>query len=271
MPLPALLIPLAIAGGSAVAQAAAKLRSHERLNALRAELEELEARHREEVMPLYERQRELCHRLRLPDPELPYSLQEHRHVPVPALWRRLLRRRQRTVADGSPHSRTYIIGRQGASFAAGAVWKAWSVTIMNLLRPLTARLVTLFPSAAPAVGTGSSLVVGTSLRVALGVASLAAVVVGPLLLALAIVREVRKVRKARRELERIRDGWHEELAGYTSRTRLLERQARMRAYTSCRVRHRVRNAVSHTARRRTLRARRSARSIGPAPTALAPR
>lgn len=271
MPLPALLIPLAIAGGSAVAQAAAKLRSHERLNALRAELEELEARHREEVMPLYERQKELCHRLKLPGPELPYSLQEHEHVPEsPPLWKRLLRRRKRTVADGSPHSRAYIIGRQGAGFAAGAVWKAWSSAVMNLLRPMTAKLLTLFPGAAPAVGTGSSLVFGISLRFALGVVSVAAILVGPLLLALAIVREVRKVRKARRELESIRQGWHGELADYTSRTRLLERQARMRVYTSCRVRRRVRNAVSHTSRRpRAVRGAHTWRR--PAPTAPTPR
>ena len=35
-------------------------------------------------------------------------------------WRRLLKRRKRTVADGSPHSRAAIIGRHGVSFAAGA-------------------------------------------------------------------------------------------------------------------------------------------------------
>lgn len=251
MPLPALLLPLAIAGGSAVAQAAAKLRSHERLNALRAELEELESHHREAILPLYEQQVGLCHRLGLPEPEYPASLQESETLPdPPPLWQRLLRRQKRTVADGSPHSRAYIIGRQGAGFAAGTVWKVWSATILNLVRPVGARLLTLFPGAAPAVGTTSSLVFGISLRFALGIVSVAAFVVGPLLLAWAVVREVRKVRKARHELETIRTRRHEELTEYRARTRLLQRNVRMRAYTSCRVRHRIRQASAYTWRRR---------------------
>ena len=229
MPLPALLLPLAIAGGSAVAQAAAKLKSHERLNALRAELEELESRHRDEVLQQYERQVALCQRLHLPGPEFPPSQLKREQPPaLPPLWQRFLRRRKRTVADGSPHSRVGIIGRQGAGFAAGTVWKVWSATILNLVRPVGAKLLTLFPGAAPAVGTTSSLVFGISLRFALGIVSVAAFVVGPLLLVWAIVREVRKVRKARRELETIRAMRHEELTAYAARTRQLERIARAR-------------------------------------------
>lgn len=271
MPLPALLIPLAIAGGSAVAQAAAKLKSHERLNALRAELEDLESHHRDEILHQYEQQVHLCHRLRLAEPEYPASLQKSETLPgPPPLWRRLLRRQKRTVADGSPHSRAGIIGRQGAGFAAGTVWKVWSATILNLVRPVTAKLLTLFPGAAPAVGTGSSLVFGISLRFALGIVSVAAFVVAPLLLAWAIVREVRKVRKARHELETIRTQRHEELNTYKARTRLLQRNVRMRAYTSCRVRHRIRQASAHTSRRRRGNSA-AARPGRPAPTAPAQR
>lgn len=234
-----------------MAQAAAKLRSHERLNALRAELQELESHHREEILPLYEQQMGLCHRLGLPEPEYPASLEESETPPEPPpLWRRLLRRQKRTVADGSPHSRASIIGRQGAGFAAGTVWKVWSATVLNLVRPVGARLLTLFPGAAPAVGTTSSLVFGISLRFALGIVSVAAFVVGPLLLVWAVVREVRKVRKARHELEAIRTQRREELTAYTSRTRLLQRNVRMRAYTSCRVRHRIRQASAYTSRGR---------------------
>ena len=251
MPLPALLIPLAIAGGSAVAQAAAKLKSHERLNALRTELEELESHHRDEIVPVYERQVALCHRLGLPEPEFPPSQQEREELPAPPpLWRRLLRRRTRTVAEGSPHSRVGIIGRQGAGFAAGAVWKAWSATILNLVRPIGARLLTLFPGAAPAVGTGSSLVFGISLRFALGIVSVAAIVVGPLLLAWAVVREVRKVRKARRELEAIRVQRHAELAGYAARTRQLQWQARTHAYANSRFRAQALHGIPYSRRRR---------------------
>lgn len=234
-----------------MAQAAAKLRSHERLNALRADLQELESHHREEILPVYEQQVGLCHRLGLPEPEYPASLRESKTLPdPPPLWRRLLRRQKRTVADGSPHSRTSIIGRQGAGFAAGTVWKVWSATVLNLVRPVGAKLLTLFPGAAPAVGTTSSLAFGISLRFALGVVSVAAFVVAPLLLAWAVVREVRKVRKARHELETIRARRHEELTTYRARTRLLQRNVRMRAYTSCRVRHRIRQASGYTSRRR---------------------
>ena len=251
MPLPALLLPLAIAGGSAVAQAAAKLKSHERLNALRAELEEFESHHRDEMIRQHERQVALCRRLHLPGPEFPPSRWESEEPPAPPpLWMRLLRRRRRTVADGSPHSRVGIIGRQGAGFAAGAVWKAWSATIMNLLRPMTAKLLALFPGAAPAVGTSSSLVFGVSLRLALGVVSIAAFVVGPLLLTWAVVREVRKVRKARRELEAVRTRRRAELAGYTARTRQLQWRARARACARARALVRTRHASPYTSWRR---------------------
>ena len=262
MPLPALLIPLAIAGGSAVAQAAAKLRSHERLNALQFELRELESFHRDEMLQHYERQTVLCHRLGLTEPEFPASLQEPKEPPPPPpMWRRLLRRRKRTVADGSPHSRTSIIGRQGAGVMAGTVWKAWSTTIMNLLRPITAKLLTLFPGAAPAIGTSSSLVFGVSLRFALGVVSVAAIVVGPLLLVWAIIREVRKVRKARRELDTIRKLRRAELASYGALTRQLQWQARKRTYPTCHVRLRAPFGGSYSSpRRRSVRARHSRRA-----------
>ncbi|MDE2836297.1 MAG: hypothetical protein OXL97_02145 [Chloroflexota bacterium] len=264
MPLPALLIPLAIAGGSAVAQAAAKLKSHERLNALQSELQELESLHRDEMLQHYERHIVLCHRLSLPGPELPASLQEHEEPPPPPpIWQRLLRRRKRTVADGSPHSRASIIGRQGAGFVAGTVWKAWSATIMNLLRPITAKLLTLFPGAAPAIGTGSSLVFGVSLRFALGVVSVAAIVIGPLLLVWAVVREVRKVRKARRELETIRNLRRTELASYAALTRQLQWQARRPVYPGCRVGTKVRSATPYSPhQRRTTRPVRAAHPGG---------
>ncbi len=271
MPLPALLLPLAIAGGSAVAQAAAKLKSHERLNALRAELQELESHHRDEMLLHYERQAGLCRRLGLAGPEFPASLQANEEPPLPPpLWRRFLRRRKRTVADGSPHSRASIIGRHGAGFAAGTVWKVWSATILNLVRPVGAKLLTLFPGAAPAVGTTSSLAFGISLRFALGVVSIAAIIVGPLLLAWAVVREVRKVRKARRELETIRTRRHEELTGYAARTRQLQWRARTRTYPACRVRSRIPYASAYSSRKRPAR-RTAVRPERPAPTAPAPR
>ena len=228
MPLPFLVIPLAVAGGSAVVQAVVKLRSHARLNALRAELEGLESRHRDEMRRQYERQIKLCRQLDLPEPELPQVLRETRQVDVEdhpePRWRQLLKRRKRTVADGSPHSRTAIIGRHGASFAAGAVWKVWSVPILNVLRPISIRLLTILPRFAAFGGTGGSIAASTGLRFALGAFNIFGIVLGPVFAAWAIIQEVRNVRKAHRELDDTRIERQNELYSYSARTRQLERQ-----------------------------------------------
>lgn len=227
MALPFLLIPLAVAGGSAVAQAVAKLRSHARLNALRAELEELESRHRDDMRQHYERQVELCGRLDLPEPEQPVVLREPQQAeavdqPEP-VWRRLLKRRKRTVADGSPHSRAAIVGRHGASFAAGAVWRVWSTPILNVARPLITRLLTILPRIAAFGGTGGSIVASTGLRFALGAFNIVGIIVGPALAAWSIAQEIRNVRKAHRELDTTRMQRQDELARYSAHTRQLER------------------------------------------------
>ena len=214
-----------------MAQAVAKLKSHAKLNALRIELEELESRHRDDMRRQYERQIELCLELELPEPELPQVLQvtEIIEVAEPEVprWRQLLKRRKRTVADGSPHSRTAIIGRHGASFAAGAVWRVWSASIMNLMRPIIAffpRIATILPRFAAFGGTGGSIAASTGLRFALGAFNIVGIIVGPLLAGWAIFQEIKNVRKAQRELEDTRGERHEELYRYTARTRQLERQ-----------------------------------------------
>ena len=231
MPLPFFVIPLAVAGGSAVAQAVAKLRSHARLNQLRAELEELESRHRVDMRLQYERQIELCSQLDLPEPELPLVLKEPQEVVEEErqepLWRRLLKRRERTLADGSPHSRAGIIGRHGASFAAGAIWRVWSAVILNWVRPIIAffpRLATILPRFAAFGGTGGSIAASTSVRFALGAFNIVGIIVGPLLAGWAIFQEVRNVRRARHELEETRSERERELHRYSARTRQLERQ-----------------------------------------------
>ncbi|MCY4530083.1 MAG: hypothetical protein OXD46_13755 [Chloroflexi bacterium] len=231
MPLPLLVIPLAVAGGSAVVQAVAKLKSHARLNALRVELEELESRHRDKMRQQYERQIGLCRQLDLPEPELPSVLEEPLAVevaePEPPLWRRYLKRRNRTLADGSPHSRASIIGRHGASFAAGAIWRVWSAAIMNLLRPITAflpRLATILPRFAAFGGTGGSIAASTGLRFALGAFNIVGIIVGPLLAGWAIFQEIKNVKRAKSELEETRTERQEELYRYAARTRQLERQ-----------------------------------------------
>ncbi len=230
MPLPLILVPLAVAGGSAVAQTVAKLKSHARLNELRDELEELESRYREQVRQHYDRQRQLCRRLELPEPELPAVLQESAQPeaaepPVPR-WRRLLNRRSRSVADGSPHSRLGIIGRHAGSFAAGAVWRTFGAPIMNVARPVLARLLTFLPRFAALGGTGGSIAASTGLRFALGAFTVVGIVLGPVFAAWAIVKEIRNVRKARHELESTRVRRRAELTRYAAHTRQLQTKLR---------------------------------------------
>ena len=178
---------------------------------------------------LYQRQTELCRQLGRPEPEPPPVLMEPEQPetdesPAPR-WRRLLRRRTTGVADGSTRSRSGIIGRHGASFAAGAVWRTMSEPILNVLRPVSARLLTIAPRFAAAGGAGGSIVASTSLRFALGAFNVIGIIVGPLLAFWSIFNEVRSVRRARSELETTRLQREAELANYADRTRQLQRQA----------------------------------------------
>ena len=229
MPLPLLLIPLAVAGGSALAQTVSKLRTHSRLNGLQGQLQQLESQHRDQMQQHYDRQAELCLLLDLLEPELPTALREPEpaeatETPVPR-WRRLLKRQKRTLADGSPHTRSGIIGRHAASFAAGTVWRTVSAPVMNVVQPVAARILTFAPRLAATGAASSSIVASTALRFALSAVSVVGLVLGPALAALSIFREVQKVRKARRELDATRIQLQEELAQYAAQTHQLEQQA----------------------------------------------
>ncbi len=240
---------MATAAGSAVAQAVAKLKAHGRLNALRAELEELESRHRAEMRLNYDRQTELCRQLGWPEAEPPPVLREPERTEEaeePASWwrrwwrrlsSRLLSRRAHTLADGSPHSSRFgIIGRHAASFSAGAVWRVASVPIMNVARPMAGRLLSFVPrllTFAPRLATfggsgGGSILASTAtstgLRFALGAFNVIGIVLGPALAAWSIFGEVRKVKRAKQELESTRIQREAELAAYAARTRRLQRR-----------------------------------------------
>ena len=237
MPLPVLLIPLAVAGGSAIAQAVAKLKSHAYLNALREEWEGMEASHKDGMRRQYDRQVALCAQLGRSEPELPLVLRESEQVEeeeTPPLWRRVLlkafRRRRRTVADGSPHSRFSIIARHGGSFAAGAVWRVASAPVLNLARPLLVRMMTFLPRtltilprfAAMGGGAGGSIAASTGLRFAIGAFNAVGILLGPLMAGFAIYNEIKNIRRARRELEELRALRRAELIAYSSQTRRLQ-------------------------------------------------
>ena len=228
MPSPLLLVPLAVAGGSAVAQTVAKLRTHGRLNALRDELEQVESDHRDEMRRYYDRQTVLCRQLGRPEPELPPVLREVEQPeiaePPAPRWRQLLRRRTTTLADGSTRSRSGIIGRHGASFAAGAVWRTLSEPVMNIVRPVITRLLTFAARFAAVGGAGGSIAASTGLRFALGAFNVVGIIVGPALAAWSIFSEIRSVRRARSKLETTRLQRGAELANYAARTLQLQRQ-----------------------------------------------
>ena len=237
MPLPLLLFPLAVAGGSALAQTVAKLRAHSKLNSLHAELLQLESEHRAQMQEHYDRQVELCRQMGLAEPELPERLREPEPVEAPPIprWRRPLKRlkpQKRSLADGPDHSRRFIVGKHAASFTAGTVWKTSGAAIMNIARPMLGRILSIMPRFAAAGGSGAagaggiigSLAASTAVRFALGAITVVGIIVGPLLAGWAIMREIKKVRNAREELETARIERKAELTRYAVRTRQLERE-----------------------------------------------
>ncbi len=237
MPLPLILVPLGIAGGSALAQVVAKLRARSKLTGLRAELETLQAEHREQMQALYDQQTGLCLQLGLPEPELPEALhepdpEETPDKPLPR-WRRVLKRRRQTLADGPIHSRTRIVGQHAASFTAGTIWRTSSGAILNVarpvgatvVRPVLARVVTIAPRfASVGGGAGGSVAASTGIRFAVGTFGVVGIVLGPALTARSIIIEIRRVQKAKRELEAARSRFRDELAEYSLSTQELQEQ-----------------------------------------------
>ena len=95
---------------------------------------------------------------------------------------------------------------------------------MNVVRPVATKLLTFAPRFASLGGTGGSIAASTGLRFALGAFTVVGIVVGPILAVWSIVSEVRKVRKARRELEATRIQREVELSEYAGLTRQLQRR-----------------------------------------------
>ena len=220
-----------------MAQVLAKLRAHSRLTQLKAELETLQTEHRERMQTLYDQQIGLCLLLGLPEPELPEALHEPEPVETPekplSRWRRALKRRRQTLADGPIHSRKRIVGQHAASFTAGTIWRTSSGAILNVVRPVgtsvarpvLARVVTIVPRfAAAGGGAGGSVAASTGIRFAVGTFGVVGIVLGPALTARSIIIEIRRVQKAKRELEEARARFRDELAEYSLSTQKLQEQ-----------------------------------------------
>ena len=235
MPLPVLLLPIALAGGSAAIQAASKVRAHRKLTQLHQELEEARQQHVQEMQRQYDRQLELCAQLDLPEPDLPAALLPQ---PEPELeqgrWSqmrsriraRLPLRKKAALLDQRPSgSSATIVGRHGASFAVSTVWKTSSGPIMRFVQPIAARTTTFMPNFASAGGgVAGPIAVSAGLRFLLTSVSIVGIVVGPALAAWTVWSEYRKVKEARAELADALVRFQTELDDMTSQTSQWESQ-----------------------------------------------
>ncbi len=200
---------IVMAGICAVIQAVVKVRAHRQLTQLHRELDQVRQGHIEAMQVQFDRQRELCADLGLPDPPLPEVLRPQEEpdagtkrrfrIPVPLPFRN-----QQSLLHRAPRgSSAFIVGRYGASFAASTVWKTSSANILRLVSPVTSRFLAFAPRVAGFAATGGgatgSIAASTGVRFALGAISIVGLIIGPLLTAWAVYRELRKVRRARQE------------------------------------------------------------------------
>jgi len=223
-----------MAGICAVIQAVVKVRAHRQLTRLHRELDMARQGHIEAMQVQHERQRQLCADLGLPEPPLPEILQPQ---PEPdAATKRRFRipvrlpfgNRQPLLHQAPRGSSAFIVGRYGASFAASTVWKTSSGNILRLLSPITSRFLAFAPRvtgfAAAGGGATGSIAASTGVRFALGAISIVGLVIGPLLTAWAVYRELRKVRAARAEHAETLSQFKADLEAMIRRTAELEAQ-----------------------------------------------
>ena len=241
MPLPLLAIPIAITVGSAAAQMVGKLKSRKELNDLRTRLADAKARHRHLLTEYYLRQHYLCRQLGLETPELPSSLlpPEPEEDAVEGArqprWKRLIRRKEKTtLTQGSTGSARVIIGRHSFSAVSGVVWKTTSASVLRVvqpvglrvIQPVGARIVPYAPRllmfGGGASSTGGSVAASTAARAALAGISGVGLLLGPAIAAWTVTSEIRKIRKARRDLRILLANQDMEMAGFRVRNRRLE-------------------------------------------------
>ncbi len=227
-----IIAAIVMAGICAVIQAVVKVRAHRQLTRLHRELDLARQGHIEAMQIQHERQRQLCADLGLPEPPLPQILQPQ---PEPdAVGKRRFRipvrlpfgDKQPLLHQAPRGSSAFIVGRYGASFAASTVWKTSSGNILRLLSPITSRFLAFAPRVAGFAATGGgatgSIAASTGVRFALGAISIVGLVIGPVLTAWAVYRELRKVRAARVEHAETLNQFKADLEAMTRRTAELE-------------------------------------------------
>ena len=233
-----LVAAIVMAGICAVIQAVVKVRAHRQLTRLHRELDLARQGHIEAMQVQYDRQRQLSADLGLPDPPLPDVLrpQEEPDASKKRRFRIPVRlpfgSKQPLLHQAPRGSSAFIVGRYGASFAASTVWKTSSANILRLLSPIASRFLAFAPRvagfaprfAAAGGGATGSIAAGTGVRFALGAISIVGLVIGPLLTAWAVYRELRKVRRARQEQADTLAQFNADLEAMTRRTAELEAQ-----------------------------------------------
>ncbi len=229
-----LVAAIAMAGICAVIQAVVKVRAHRQLTRLHGELDLARQEHIQLMQSQHERQCQLAAQLGLPEPPLPGVLQPQpetddvtkRRFRIPV--RLPFGNKQPLLHQAPRGSSAFIVGRYGASFAASTVWKTSSGSILRLLSPITSRFLAFAPRAAGFAATGGgatgSIAASTGVRFALGAISIVGLVIGPVLTAWAVYRELRKVRTARVEHAETLSQFSADLEAMTRRTAELEAQ-----------------------------------------------
>lgn len=237
-----LVVPLAITVISAVAQVIAKLQARKVLNELRADLDAARSRHRNLLTEYFLRQHFLCRQLELAPPERPASTlppREGAEEEKPRRLRWLLaklpwRKPKITLTEGSTGSARAIVGRHSFSVGSSVVWRTTGANIMRVAQPVGARIiqpvgsraVTIAPRLVTlgggAASTGGSLAAGTAVRAVIGAVSVVGWVVGPALAGWTVFSELRKIRKARRDLAVLLAEQEIEMDAFITRNRELE-------------------------------------------------
>ena len=228
MPLPALIIPISITAASAIAQLGGKLQARRKIQEAQRRLESRRQQHDAAIADLRRRQDAAKSRAISGNVGIPSALlraEPHTYEPPAAAprrwhWRRLLPFGQ-PVLGGKVHSRKRIIAPKALTTTASVIYKANPAIVARITQPVVSALpelsavagrasalggeaaalggkAALFGGRTAAVAaTGPGAIVG---RVALIGFTVVGYIISPLLAGLSIYLDVRRVRKARREL-----------------------------------------------------------------------
>ena len=133
------------------------------------------------------------------------------------------------MTEGSTGSARAIVGRHSFSVGSSLVWRTTGSNIMRVAQPLGSRGGGRRPQAGypgrrwRCLHRGA-LAASTAVRAVIGAVSVVGWVVGPALAGWTVFSELRKIRRARRDLNALLSQQYRELAAFRARSRRLEAQ-----------------------------------------------